>query len=99
GSITGSILQNPGPDKTLTFTLGTPANGTLGSTIVNTLTIQESPDSFVISAPSSASAGVPFLFTVMALNGQHALDAGYSGTIHFSSTDPRAGLPADATLS
>ena len=40
--ITGTLLSDPGPSQTLTFTLGTPTGGaTLGSPSVNTLTINE----------------------------------------------------------
>jgi hypothetical protein len=39
GEITGTLRGNPGPFQTLTFTLGTPTNGRLGDTTVNTLII------------------------------------------------------------
>jgi hypothetical protein len=41
GTITGTLLADPGPNQTLTFTLGTPTNATLGSTTSSTLTITE----------------------------------------------------------
>ena len=31
GTITGTLLSDPGPGKTLTFTLGTPTNATPGA--------------------------------------------------------------------
>ncbi len=41
--ITGTLLSDPGPNQTLTFTLGTPIGGAvLGSPSTNTLTINES---------------------------------------------------------
>src|SRR4029077_12256751 len=67
--------------------------------ITNTLTIQESPDSYLVTARNNASAGIPFIITVTALNGQHTIDTGYSGPVHFTSSDPRALLPANTTLS
>ena len=43
-NITGTLLSDPGPSQTLTFTLGTPTGGAaLGSPSVNTLTITEPP--------------------------------------------------------
>jgi len=43
-NITGTLIDDPGANKTLTFTLGTPSsNAGLGSPVVNTLTIAESP--------------------------------------------------------
>ena len=43
-----------------------------------------------VSAPSSATAGTAFQFTVSA--------PGYSGTVHFTSTDAAAVLPADTAI-
>jgi hypothetical protein len=54
---------------------------------------------FVVSAPSSSTAGVPFTFTVRALDQFNNLASGYTGTVHFSSTDGLAVLPTDVTLS
>ena len=43
--ITGTLLADPGPSRTLTFTLGTPTGGVaLGSLSVNTLIINEPPN-------------------------------------------------------
>ncbi len=53
---------------------------------------------FVVSAPSSASIGGPVAFTVTAQDQFNATDTGYTGTIHFTSSDANALLPADATL-
>ena len=53
-SLNGSLLTNPGPSKTLTFTLGTPDNGAvLGSPSTNTLTIVQPlrPSQLAIAAP------------------------------------------------
>lgn len=56
------------------------------------------PDHLDVAAPSSAAAGQPFSFTVSTrtFTGQPA--PGYSGTVHFTSSDPSAALPADAPL-
>jgi hypothetical protein len=53
------------------------------------------------TAPSTATAGAPFNVTVAALNETGSPVPSYSGTVHFSSTDPStaAALPADSTLS
>ncbi len=54
--------------------------------------------SFQISGfPSSTSAGTPQTFTVtVQLNG--TTDTGYTGTVHFTTTDGQAILPADYTF-
>jgi hypothetical protein len=51
---------------------------------------------FTVSAPSSATAGTPFNFTVTAIDSNSL--TGYSGTVHFKSTDSAAALPANYTL-
>ncbi len=55
--ITGTLLSDPGPNQTLTFTLGTPAGGALGSPSVNTLTINESPSTRVPRGSASCVLG------------------------------------------
>ncbi|HTS11821.1 MAG TPA: kelch repeat-containing protein [Candidatus Limnocylindrales bacterium] len=50
------------------------------------------------SGPSSAIAGTPFTFTLTALDAVNQVVASYSGTVHFSSSDSQATLPADARL-
>ena len=45
--------------------------------------------------PSSTSAGSPQTFTLTIQNPDGTTDTGYTGTVHFTSTDPRAVLPAD----
>jgi uncharacterized repeat protein (TIGR03803 family) len=56
------------------------------------------PPSFQVSGlPASTSAGAPQTFTVtVQLNG--ATDTGYTGTVHFTSTDGQAVLPANYTF-
>src|SRR5207302_699354 len=54
---------------------------------------------FAVSAPFSATAGSAFSFTVTALDQFNNTATGYAGTVHFSSTDGNAGLPANSPLS
>ena len=51
-----------------------------------------------VSAAPTASAGTPFPFTVTAQDAAGNPFPSYSGTLHFTSSDPAASLPADATL-
>jgi hypothetical protein len=54
------------------------------------------PNQLSISGfPASITAGSAGTFTVTALNGDGITDTGYTGTVHFTSSDPQAGLPAD----
>jgi hypothetical protein len=80
--------------------------GTL--TLSGTTVSNNSPDdisaaynstSFVLRGfPSSATAGTAGTVTVTALNADGSTDTGYTGTIHFTSSDPQAALPADYTF-
>jgi hypothetical protein len=53
---------------------------------------------FTVSAPASATAGVAFNFTVTAFDVFNNIATGYGGTVHFTSTDAQATLPADSSL-
>jgi probable HAF family extracellular repeat protein len=51
-----------------------------------------------ISSPYSSSVGVAFSVTITALDAYGNLATGYVGTVHFSSSDNRATLPANYTF-
>jgi len=53
---------------------------------------------FSVTAPATATAGTAFNFTVTALDASNSLVATYSGTVHFTSMDTQAVLPANSTL-
>jgi len=53
---------------------------------------------FAVSAPSTAQSGTAFDLTVTALDASNNVAKSYTGTVHFSSTDPQAVLPGSATL-
>lgn len=53
---------------------------------------------FVVSAPANAKAGEPVSFTVTALTSAGQVASEFAGTVHFTSSDGSAVLPADATL-
>jgi hypothetical protein len=53
---------------------------------------------FSVTAPASVNAGTAFNFTVTALDASNTTVSTYSGTLHFTSTDTEAALPADSTL-
>ena len=53
---------------------------------------------FNVSAPPTAVAGVPFALTVTAQNANNSTSTGYRGTVHFTSSDALAVLPADYTF-
>jgi Ca2+-binding RTX toxin-like protein len=53
---------------------------------------------FSITSPGSATAGSPLSITVTALDSNNNKVTGYTGTVHFTSTDGQAVLPADYTF-
>ncbi len=53
---------------------------------------------YSVSAPANVAAGVPFVFEVTALDQNNDLVGAYAGTVHFTSSDNAAALPANATL-
>jgi hypothetical protein len=53
---------------------------------------------FSIQMPASATQGVPFTITIVALDAYGNVDTNYRGTIHFTSSDRKATLPADYTF-
>ena len=53
---------------------------------------------FLVTAPASVQAGVAFNLTVQARDASNVNTTNYSGTVHFTSTDGAAVLPANATL-
>ena len=53
---------------------------------------------FSVSAPVNIPSGISLNFTVTALDASNQKATAYSGTVHFTSTDPNAQLPADSTL-
>jgi sugar lactone lactonase YvrE len=52
----------------------------------------------IVSGPSTGVAGTPFSITVSAQDAFGNTATTYTGTVHFTSTDPSATLPADSTL-
>jgi len=53
---------------------------------------------FGVSAPASTNAGAPFNISVTAKDPFNNTDTNYAGTVHFTSTDSSAVLPADMSL-
>jgi hypothetical protein len=98
---------SPGTAKTLIVTGYTVNDGAGGknyivSTVPNTtgvITPLPVTTHFQITAPATALTGAPLSVTVTALDQYNKPTAsGYTGAIHFSSTDGSAVLPVDTTL-
>src|SRR5205807_3085309 len=65
----------------------------------NTVTVSAAAAThYAVSAPGAATAGNSFSVTVTALDAFNNTATGYAGTVHFTSTDGAATLPADSML-
>lgn len=53
---------------------------------------------FSVVAPATSSSGLGFEITVTAVSASNTTVTNYGGTVHFTSSDPRAVLPADSVL-
>ena len=91
GTSTGQPSYTAGPGYDYVTGLGSP----MAELVVGSL---ESYDTLSLAAPTSATAGTPLSLTVTAENAAGGTDVGYLGTIHFTSSDLQAGLPANYTF-
>jgi hypothetical protein len=74
-------------------------DGALSNPATVTLNVQVVASQLVLTGlPSSTNLGVPQAFTVTAEDSSGRVATGYAGTIHFTSTDQAAVLPADYTF-
>ena len=69
-----------------------------GGASTNTSSVSPVATHFGISSPGMATAGMAFQLTVTAQDVANNTVTNYSGTVHFTSTDAKAVLPANSTL-
>jgi large repetitive protein len=77
------------------------ATDTANSTVFGTGSFNVVPgpiNSFNFSTPATATGGSSFSFRVTGKDAFGNVATNYSGTVHFTSSDPNAVLPADSTL-
>jgi len=96
GTSTGSPEYSAGPGYDYVTGLGSPMANLVVSSLDGTSTA--SYDKLVLAAPAAETAGMSFGLAVTAQNSSGATDTGYLGTIHFTSSDIQAGLPANFTF-
>jgi len=96
GTSTGSPQHSAGPGYDYVTGLGSP----MANLVVGSLdgAPSASYDKLVLAAPTAETAGTSFSLTVTAQNASGATDTSYVGTIHFTSSDVQAGLPANFTF-
>ena len=110
----GPLQDNGGPTQTMALLPGSPAldagdpaqlgtadqRGVVRSGGVNVGAYQASASAFVLTAPDTVQAGVPFDVTVTAVDVFGQVAVGYTGTVTFGTTDTDPGvmLPPDYTF-
>jgi Galactose oxidase, central domain len=94
GTFSATLKTAGSQTITVTDTVTASITGTSSS-----ITIALGPPSHLsLTAPATATAGTAFSFTVTALDASNNMVTSYSGTVHFTSTDAQALLPANSTL-
>ena len=91
-------LKTPGTQSiTVTDTTLPTVKGTQGNITVNASSTSLATH-LTITMPTQLNSGSPVSITITALDLTNAVATDYRGTIHFTSTDPSAILPADYTF-
>jgi hypothetical protein len=94
GTFSATLKTAGNQTITATDTLNNSVTGTSNAITVSATAATH----FLVSAPSSATLNVAFSFTVTAQDQFNNTATGYGGTVHFTSSDGSATLPADSTL-
>ena len=96
-AVSGTHTYDTSGSKTVTVTITT--NSPSGSPVISiaATSVLAHAIHLEVSGPSSISAGTSFSLTVIARDDNGNTVTDYDGTVHFTSTDPQAVLPADAT--
>jgi hypothetical protein len=92
--VSGVILDTVGTWKVTATDVN---SGITGSVSVN-VTTAAAASRFQVYAPASVASGTLFPILVVAKDAFGNTATAYAGTVHFTSTDPPANLPADATF-
>ena len=111
--LTGTLTETTAVGGLATFAGLTPTVDAIGATLSTqlpiitgaTLTATSSAfnvsgtaSSFTLSAATAATAGTAISFSVTAKDSLGNIAIGYAGTVHFTSTDTNAVMPANSTL-
>src|SRR5207248_5732601 len=91
-TFTGAIRLVTGGDQTVTVSAPNMTPATAAVNVTGQVT------HLAVSAPAAVNAGDTFNVTVSAIDTTGAVAPGYTSTVHFSSSDVQAGLPADYTF-
>ncbi|MGO9463322.1 MAG: DUF4082 domain-containing protein [Isosphaeraceae bacterium] len=98
GTSTGSPHYSSGRGYDYVTGLGSPVANLVVGSLVGTPKPAPSADTLLLSAPSAETAGNSFGLVVTAQTASGITDTVYQGTLHFTSSDVQAGLPANFTF-
>jgi hypothetical protein len=99
GGSFGSPPYSAGAGYNLVTGRGTPIANVLVSTLIGVpVTPPTTATHFSLAASANATAGSAFSVTVTALDAKNAVVTNYTDTVHFTSSDSSAVLPADYTF-
>lgn len=93
GNFSATLKTDGAQTITATDTVAASITGTSSS-----ISVTSPATHFSVSAPATATAGAAFNFMVTALDASGNTVATYSGTVHFTSSDAQAVLPANSPL-
>jgi hypothetical protein len=108
----GPLQNNGGPTKTMALLAGSPAlnagdpaqlgvadqRGVVRRGGVNIGAYQASASAFIVTAPATVTAGMPFDVIVKAVDSFGQVAVGYTGTVTLATDDPKGTMPADYTF-
>jgi hypothetical protein len=97
GASTGTPNYNAGAGYDYVTGLGSPVANLVIQSLDGIVTAPPS-DHLVVASATTDVAGNSLSVTVTADNASNAADAGFTGTVQFSSTDAQAGLPSSYTF-
>ncbi|MDB5307817.1 MAG: hypothetical protein JWO38_2019 [Gemmataceae bacterium] len=99
GSSSGSPSYTAGAGYDLVTGRGSPVVNRVVADLIGTPSPPAPAATHITAtAPATATAGAGFSLTVTALDASNKKVTGYAGTVHFTSTDAAASLPADYTF-
>ena len=106
-----NTTMTPEDQGTLTFTatLETAGTQSIKATDTNTSSVTGTQSGIAVQAagaqsftvigfPATVTAGLPYTFTVIAYDAYGNVATGYTGTVHFTSSDVKAILPANTAM-
>jgi hypothetical protein len=95
GSSNGSPVYSSTTGYDFVTGLGSPIANLVVAALGAGVTAPVGPDTFVVTATPSTTAGSTFTITVTAKTPAGTTDTGYVGNVKFTSSDVQAGLPAN----